>query len=164
MVTLECRKCKCKFRAWVKIGNKPRNLYNRKFCLKCSPFGKHNTKPDDPARPNVIKKPYRMWSKKRKDVAKNYIHNREAARKKCVVNLLGGKCKKCGYNKCYRALTFHHRNRANKLFSLNRRTLADKNWDLVLTEVKKCDLLCANCHMETECRKANSLLHCLGHG
>jgi len=47
-----CRKCGCSIQATIKIDGKSRNLCKRKFCLVCSPFGKHNTKKDDPSRPS----------------------------------------------------------------------------------------------------------------
>jgi hypothetical protein len=40
----ECRKCGDYFPNHVKIEGKKRNLCKRKYCLKCSPFNKHNTK------------------------------------------------------------------------------------------------------------------------
>ena len=60
----------------------------------------------------------------------------------------GCRCKKCGYNRCTAALEFHHRNPKRKLFNVNMSTMT-KGWKRILAEVKKCDLLCANCHRET---------------
>lgn len=68
--------------------------------------------------------------------------------KQKLVDLLGGKCVKCGYNKCLRALSFHHRDRSTKKFGLGLVKII--SWDKLVEEVEKCDLLCANCHMETE--------------
>ena len=70
--------------------------------------------------------------KSRKDKLKNYILSR------------GGKCSKCGYNKCLEALQFHHRDPKVKDPTWN------KGWNLerLSTELVKCDLLCANCHFE----------------
>jgi hypothetical protein len=59
----------------------------------------------------------------------------------------GGKCEKCGYDRCVAALEFHHRNPEEKLFSISR--LGHKRSKEVLQqELDKCDLLCANCHRE----------------
>ena len=57
---------------------------------------------------------------------------------------------KCGYNKCLAAMEFHHRDPSEKEFAFSRyrNTSWDKNKDTVLTELDKCDLLCANCHRE----------------
>jgi hypothetical protein len=60
----------------------------------------------------------------------------------------GGKCQNCGYNKCIWALEFHHRNKEEKSFSIgNPETRA---WEKLKEELKKCDMLCANCHREQE--------------
>ena len=58
----------------------------------------------------------------------------------------GGKCIKCGYDKCLEALVFHHRNPSEKEFNLG-----DKrgyNEQRLMEELNKCDLLCSNCHIE----------------
>src|SRR5271165_2917207 len=72
---------------------------------------------------------------------------RRAKKQKCVT-YKGGKCQNCGYNKSLRALGFHHRDRSKKKF-----TIATKMcwaWSRLKKELDKCDLLCANCHMEEE--------------
>lgn len=62
------------------------------------------------------------------------------------VNYCGGKCIKCGYNTCLRALDFHHRNPNEKEFSI--REQRTKNIQEIKLELDKCDLLCRNCHKE----------------
>ena len=61
----------------------------------------------------------------------------------------GGKCVKCGYNKSYSALDFHHLNPKEKLFSLSKPKCS--NITKMRTEAMKCVLLCANCHREEHC-------------
>lgn len=63
------------------------------------------------------------------------------------INYLGGKCIICGYEKCTAALQFHHRNPEEKKFNINNST-CNKAWKTIKEEIDKCDLLCANCHME----------------
>lgn len=58
----------------------------------------------------------------------------------------GGSCVRCGYNKCYGSLHFHHRDPATKRFDWPQ--LKCQRWSTVLEELDKCDLLCANCHGE----------------
>ena len=65
--------------------------------------------------------------------------------------MLGGKCSHCGYNKCQDALQFHHIDPSTKKF-----TISDSIWgkggvteEEIFEEIKKCDLLCANCHCES---------------
>jgi len=69
-------------------------------------------------------------------------------RKSLLVKMSGGKCCKCGYNKNYAALQFHHLNPEEKTFNLDSRKLSNTNWNSILIEWKKCILLCANYHLE----------------
>lgn len=57
----------------------------------------------------------------------------------------GGKCIRCGYNKCLSALEFHHKDPTKKDFGIS-----DDNMRLkeAVEEVKKCILICSNCHRE----------------
>lgn len=61
-------------------------------------------------------------------------------------------CQMCGYNKCISALDFHHNNRDEKEFNISRivinktyKTVSDIE-QVVLDEMDKCRVLCANCH------------------
>lgn len=67
--------------------------------------------------------------------------------KRRLVEICGGGCKICGYNKCLDALDFHHLDKELKCFELteHRQSLEKK-----LEEVKKCVLLCCRCHREVE--------------
>lgn len=67
--------------------------------------------------------------------------------KRLLVDYKGGKCIKCGYNKSYSALQFHHRNPEEKEFGLSMNGLC-RSLEVMKKEVDKCDLLCANCHAE----------------
>jgi len=53
-------------------------------------------------------------------------------------------CCLCGYNQHACALDFDHRDPDQKLFNISQRVT--KNWDSLLLEIEKCDVLCANCH------------------
>jgi hypothetical protein len=59
----------------------------------------------------------------------------------------GGRCSRCGYSKCLRALQFHHVDPVGKLFPISG---GSKSLDRLREEVKKCILVCANCHGEIE--------------
>ncbi len=76
------------------------------------------------------------------------VYRRKVKLKTELVAAAGGKCKLCGYNKSVRAMHFHHRDRATKLFDLSKMT--SYSIPLVREEAAKCDLLCANCHAEVE--------------
>ncbi len=79
----------------------------------------------------------------------NYVHvkNFRKNKKLKVLALAGGKCCICGYNKCARSLSFHHMNPSQKKFGLSTIGLG-KGITVVLEEIKKCILVCANCHGE----------------
>lgn len=60
-----------------------------------------------------------------------------------LVQSLGGKCKRCGFDKHPGAFHFHHKDPSTKSYEINANKLLTKDrWQ----EVKKCELLCANCH------------------
>jgi len=67
-------------------------------------------------------------------------------KKKDLAIVLGGKCQNCGYNKCIWALDFHHKN-GDKEECISK-LISDFSKEKALKEVKKCILLCANCHRE----------------
>ena len=58
---------------------------------------------------------------------------------------MGGKCCLCGYDKCIAALELHHINPEEKEFSFSNYN-SYKSLDLLIDELKKCILLCSNCH------------------
>ena len=57
----------------------------------------------------------------------------------------GGKCARCGYDKCIKALEFHHIDPSKKDF-----TISNDHFKLqeAIDESKKCILICSNCHKE----------------
>jgi len=65
-----------------------------------------------------------------------------------LIDMLGGACSKCGYNRNYAALCFHHKDESTKEFKITIRECSNHSMDHLLNEVKKCTLLCHNCHME----------------
>lgn len=75
-----------------------------------------------------------------------YSITRFKENKKKAVEYKGGKCIICGYNKCMRSLSFHHRNPKFKDPNWNKM----RNWkfEKIKKELDKCDLVCNNCHGE----------------
>ena len=86
--------------------------------------------------------------------------------KQRAVELKGGCCSLCGYARCVRALEFHHLERHNKSFTISKfigdavghfllgeglsPDNIEKIWETVAWELRKCVLLCSNCHREVE--------------
>lgn len=68
-------------------------------------------------------------------------------RKANLIAVCGNQCNLCGYNKVISALEFHHINPKEKSYGIaSQGTCHDLEQDL--NEVKKCILVCSNCHRE----------------
>mgnify|MGYP006449672903 CR=1 FL=1 len=74
------------------------------------------------------------------------VNTRRASVKEKAVSYKGGACAICGYDRCARALGFHHKDPAKKDFPLGANYT--RSWDKLKVELDKCILLCANCHAE----------------
>ena len=76
-----------------------------------------------------------------------YLKQHRRKIKEELVAYKGGKCERCGYNKCINALEFHHLDPTKKDFTISDST---KHYSLedMKKEVDKCILVCANCHRE----------------
>ena len=62
-----------------------------------------------------------------------------------IKELRGGKCVRCGYNTCIKALEFHHIDPTQKDFTISNDHFKLKE---AIEESKKCILICSNCHKE----------------
>lgn len=94
----------------------------RKYCYECSP--------------SILKG----------STAISYIRR---AIKKQLVLYKGGSCARCGYNRDIRALQLHHRNPEEKSFEISDYGyFTIRPMEEYYKEADKCDLLCANCHIE----------------
>lgn len=67
--------------------------------------------------------------------------------KERVISVMGGKCQLCGYDKCAKALELHHIDPSQK-DSVISGNLLNNSWDKLCDELRKCILVCANCHRE----------------
>lgn len=163
-----CEKCGSSFEQLMMINGEFKNLQNRKYCLNCSPFGKHNTVNlliENPG--NALTKGGKIcphcnvflssddFYRRRKNtdlsVYCKICTNRHAIErfreiKKRSVEYKGGSCQMCGYNKCINALEFHHVDPTQKDFSISKSK--GKTFDKIKPELDKCILVCANCHRE----------------
>ncbi len=164
----KCEKCGGEFPFSVKIDGILRNLGNRRYCLKCSPFGLHNTKKIEENGNFDQNKTERtcpmckknlpiteFYNRRNKDGSSVYckictneqtILRQREFKRKCI-NYKGGKCEICGYNKSQNSLDFHHKNREEKKFGLAHRKHNSFNEEIKM-ELDKCSLICRNCHGE----------------
>lgn len=95
-----------------------------------------------------------MYTKKEtRTYSDRAVYLREAVKKRrkklreMAREYAGGKCAICGYDKCSRALSFHHIDPKMKSFGIAVKGLT-RSWESIKKEIDKCILLCANCHME----------------
>lgn len=173
-----CQKCGNSFPFRIMIDGKQRNLKNRKYCLKCSPFGLHNTKTlikFDNTRKLTELEQYQNLNRVCKICGRLYLYDRTKghtktkcnscmanerrfAKKQKAIDYKGGKCSKCGYNKCNSALEFHHLDDDQKEFTISSQHCYV--WERIQIELDKTILLCANCHREVheEIEKAKKVI------
>jgi hypothetical protein len=130
----------------IKIDDKWRNLKNRKYCLECSPFGKHNTRKIESSNVEKFCKICNKTSTRSRSICDSCrVTNSRRKLKLKLIEYMGGKCSICSYNNCIGALEFHHKDPTEKEFILGNNS---RSYDAALKEALKCILLCANCHRE----------------
>ncbi len=160
-----CKKCNKQIPRKVWVGEKQYKISKtRSYCLDCSPFGEKNTRvlvgPDkrkeSDREVNEKGEPICKICKRRFNIKQNkgtscwgcWAKNREKIRKDLIYSIVGYKCWRCGYNRTTRGLCFHHTNPSEKLFNISGREYTNLAWKNVFSEMKKCCLLCQNCHSE----------------
>lgn len=119
---------------------KSKNHYGRKVTFVS---GHNNRKYDDP------KQVKREWNHRNRGKRQKYKVERIHKLKSELIKLLGSKCQCCELEfdgDCVSIFDFHHRDPKTKKFNLGMGTLGNHSLKEVKEEVKKCDLLCANCH------------------
>lgn len=157
-----CNKCNQKFPNRIKIDGITKIICNRKYCLDCSPFNQHNTRKiekygdslegkrycSDCRQPKIVTDFYR-----RKNggfyscckICQNRKSDKQKETKLKCVDYKGGKCQRCGYNRCIQALDFHHVS-DDKKFGIS--TARNRRFEDLKVELDKCVLVCAICHRE----------------
>ena len=71
-----------------------------------------------------------------------------AKTKQLLVNCLGGKCNKCGYDRCLSAMDFHHIDPSQKEGTLSDYLTRPTATLDIIKEIRKCVVLCKVCHCE----------------
>ena len=69
-------------------------------------------------------------------------------RRQLLIQDKGGRCARCGYSRNGAALAFHHLDPATKSFGIDIRVCSNTTWETLVSEARKCSLLCLNCHAE----------------
>jgi hypothetical protein len=68
--------------------------------------------------------------------------------KERIIQSFGGSCGICGYDRCHGSLDLHHLDPTQKEFALGGIRANPKAWDKIVNELRKCVMLCSNCHGE----------------
>ena len=92
----------------------------------------------------VMKKDTRTYADRR-EINKASVAKRRRAMKQLLVEERGGKCERCGYDKCIAALEWHHLDPSAKEGGIIGTTAGIVRQR---EEASKCILVCANCHRE----------------
>ena len=125
---------------------------NTKKCSKCE-----EVKPVSEFHRKKTENRYSSWCK---SCLYEFQKKRWKDRKRKAVEMLGGECQKCGYRKNLASFHFHHLDPSQKKYNWDKLRLF--KWDRVVKELKKCILLCANCHSELHAPDQNIEIESLG--
>lgn len=102
------------------------------------------------SRTTVIKykKNKRILHTKEEKIVANYlgVKSYRNRMKEKAVEYKGRCCQICGYDRCIRALDFHHIDSSKKDFTIS--SNCNKSWERIKIEIDKCILVCSNCHRE----------------
>ena len=161
-----CKACSFVFPNHVAIDGKVRNLQRRLYCLACSPFDQHRTRPIGYIPTNGLLCVCQYCGKEytcsrgrghTRNTCNSCVSNRRRfSIKQRAIDLLGGQCKRCGYNRSSAALAFHHLDPKEKEFNISANHC--RSWNVIEKEIKKCVLLCFNCHAEEHAKWRNAFL------
>jgi len=94
------------------------------------------------------RKELRKYADRRDYLIKAVSKRRRLLKLKAIASM-GGKCTVCGYDKHPGVLDFHHIDPSTKSFGVSSGGFS-RSWTSIETEIKKCILVCANCHREIE--------------
>lgn len=167
-----CKKCNSQFPNSISENGKRKFIHTRSYCLTCSPRGenlgydlrKRSTdekykeiyKSQDSVVCKVCERHYPRKLKNNLVCSTCRNNYQRYKNKQKAKELLGSKCAKCENNDLA-VLTFHHVNSEEKSFDLAS-NWSQVKWDLLELEIKKCVLLCYNCHMKEHQKDLTKLI------
>ena len=129
-----------------------RERSERKAQDAVSPFGEASVKLRKTRGGGDVVKERRTYKDRREYLIKAVYARRKKVRAMAVAHK-GGRCEKCGYDRCIDALEFHHMDPSRKDFSISSKGYT-RSWEKVKEELDKCMILCANCHRELHAKLA----------
>lgn len=164
-----CAKCNKIFPRYVTINGNTKDLCSRKFCLECSPFGMHNTRPVLNEKPKIClycgkiltkhqkvfcnndcktEYHYQEYIKKWKQGLENGMRGKyeiSTRIKRYLFEKFDNKCSKCGWSEI---------NPFTKNIPLE---VHHKDGDYTNNDEENLDLLCPNCHSLTDTYKNGNM-------
>ncbi len=119
------------------------------YCKLCEHIRRVDYYTKHKAREDAKKKIWIAANRDRVRTTSTACHKRKRAKIKTeLAMLLGGACMICGYSKCVQALDFHHYDDTIKSFNISMAIQWKEPWENLIEEIRKCVLLCSNCHRE----------------
>jgi len=91
----------------------------------------------------------------RRDYLIEAVQKRRKKVREMALAFLGGKSVRCGYERCIDALEIHHLESSEKDFGISAKGYT-RSWTKIRAELRKCELLCANCHREAHAKLQHS--------
>jgi hypothetical protein len=147
----KCIKCNSLFPKVITREGKQIKLRHRKYCFNCHPLKCFTENQEWDSTCNKCGRNF-LYDRKKghtHNVCNSCLTNKRRVEIKLkLVEAKGGKCIICGYNKCIQALGFHHRDPTTKKFTIS--GSHNRTMESLLSEIEKCELVCANCHIEVE--------------
>lgn len=132
-----------------KIRDRQKKYYQEnkeKILRKHKEYRKENKEKVNQKHKEYRQKDKEKWGKYNREYRKKYRAKNKELWKQIIKEHYGKiACSVCGYNKCFDAIDFHHNgNKKCEPSSLLRIRPTPER----IEELKKCDILCANCHRE----------------
>lgn len=116
---------------------------HQSVCKRCMSVRNRKYQRENPEKIREhAKKHYRKYAEEKRIGDRIRMNNRQV-----YLDTLKTPCVKCGESRPY-LIQFHHINPSTKTFGVGDGSNAHKSKDAVISEVKKCVCLCANCHAE----------------
>lgn len=165
--TPPCKTCGGAIPTFILVGGHRRYHRGRKQCFECNPFRTWSHRAVEGQEQRLA--PVRKCRKCKGEFAASEFPTNSTQRgyknsycKTCHVEIIrtsrqrfkdqcidykGGRCERCGYDRCRDAFDFHHVDSLTKEFELSRHKRSQID-ERVKAELDKCMLPCANRHRE----------------
>lgn len=127
-----CTLCKDEKELDLFNKNKSRKDGYNNICRECSNISSKRYYKDNTEKHNKF-----VRERSKKSVTENRIKYVELLKNSC--------CVRCGFDNIV-ALEFDHKDEVNKINGIGKMVSAGYSWETILEEIKKCELVCANCH------------------